>query len=96
MYLPDTNILSEPVRRVPHAQVMHRWEHGQPGEFFTTSVCLMELRYGAAKAVQPDTIWQRIESTILTRGTVLPFEAEDALRAGEIQAALAGQGLAIE
>ena len=96
MLLLDTNILSEPIRRAPAPLVMQRWNRGQPGEFYTTVVCLMELRFGAAKAVKPGATWGRIEQTILPRCTVLPFTVEDALRAGEVQAALVRSNLALE
>ena len=89
MFLLDTNIVSEPIRHVPDPLVLQRWNRGGPGEFYLTVICLMELRFGAARAVKPGATWARIQRRILPRCTVLPFTAEDALRAGEAQATLA-------
>jgi predicted nucleic acid-binding protein len=96
MFLLDTNILSELIRRAPDPLLMQRWNSGKPGEFYTTVVCVMELRFGAAKAVRPGATWGRIERRILPHCTVLPFTLEDALRAGEVQATLARSNLTLE
>jgi predicted nucleic acid-binding protein len=96
MFLLDTNILSEPVRRAPELLVIEQWNRARPEQLFSSVICLMELRYGAARAVKPGATWSRIEARILSRCTILPFTSEDALRAGEIQATLAASNVTLE
>ena len=96
MFLLDTNILSEPIRREPHPLVMQRWRQAAADELRTSVVTLMELRYGAAKAAKPAALWGRIETDLLSRCLVLPFSKEHALRAGEVQATLTRSNLAVD
>jgi tRNA(fMet)-specific endonuclease VapC len=96
MFLLDTNIASEPIRRDPQPSLMQRWRATGPGELVLSVVSLMELRFGAAKSVKPATLWGRIENEILPRCRVLPFSAEHALRAGEIQTTLSRAQLELE
>ena len=96
MFLLDTNIVSEPVRRAPDAVLMKRWRTGGLGEFRISVVTLMELRFGAAKSVKPAAIWERIEHEILPRCRLLPFTPEHALRAGEVQTTLSRSHLELE
>ena len=47
MYLLDTNILSELVKRKPTRNLMRKLGLAPPASLYTASVCVMELRYGA-------------------------------------------------
>ena len=46
MYLLDTNILSELMRRQPNPQVETRFA-SEPGELFASAITVEEIRYGA-------------------------------------------------
>jgi toxin FitB len=48
MILVDTNVISEPLRKVPDARVID-WIDGQPQEtLYLSAITVAELRYGVA------------------------------------------------
>ncbi len=100
MYLLDTTALSEPLRRRPHPRFPRFIEELRrvPADaLYTSSVCVMELRYGAPR--KGDTnLWDRIHSEILEHVQILSFGKEEALMAGDLLAELqrTGQPIGIE
>ena len=46
--LLDTTALSEPLHKHPNSHFMSHLERVQPEDMLTSSICVMELRYGAA------------------------------------------------
>jgi toxin FitB len=46
VFLLDTNILSELVRRQPHAKVLEQFNATPEHELFTSVVCVEEIRFG--------------------------------------------------
>jgi tRNA(fMet)-specific endonuclease VapC len=91
-FLLDTNVLSEVIRKRPDAGVMERLGSIPGEELFTSTICVTELRYGAARHPRGPSIWARIEGEILPRLRVLPLAMGEALRAGDLLADLAGRG----
>ncbi|ETW99135.1 MAG: hypothetical protein ETSY2_41480 [Candidatus Entotheonella gemina] len=92
MYLLDTNALSELIKRQPQRQFMERLQQ-YPGEvFFTSSICVMELRHGSSRREDRTVFWQRIEQEILSRVTILAFDLREALLAGDTLAYLSRRG----
>ena len=49
MYLLDTNILSELVKKNPNRNLINRLEPVPSAFLYTASICVMELRYGALR-----------------------------------------------
>ncbi|MEX0879795.1 MAG: PIN domain-containing protein [Thermoanaerobaculia bacterium] len=96
MYLLDTNILSELIRKRPNTSLMDTLRTCPADALSTSCICLMELRHGAARSRGPRALWRRIEHEILERVTVLEVRAEDALLAGDLQAELWALGKPIE
>ena len=47
MYLLDTNILSEIIKRLPNRHVLSRFESTPAAELFTSAICIEEICYGA-------------------------------------------------
>ena len=92
MYLLDTSIVSELVKRAPDAKVVSRLNNEPGGSLLICSVTAFELRFGAARSAKPAALWARIQQDILNRFQVLPFEQQDALAAADIMSALAGSG----
>ena len=92
MYLLDTNALSELIKRRPQPQFMHRLREYPAEMFFTSCICVMELRYGSSRRPDKDTFWARIEREILSRVTILDFGLQEALVAGDLLAHLSGRG----
>jgi predicted nucleic acid-binding protein len=92
VFLLDTNIVSELLRKTPDTKVVARVNSEVPSDLFICPVTVFELRFGAARSAKPASLWGRIEREIIARFEVLPFETADALAAADIMSALAGSG----
>ena len=92
MFLLDTNIVSEIVKRAPDARVLARLNSEPPGRLHISSVTVFELRFGAARSAKPASLWARIQRDILARFQLLPFTEQDALAAADLMAPLVGGG----
>jgi tRNA(fMet)-specific endonuclease VapC len=91
-YLLDTNVLSELVRKRPAEQVIDRLKSIPPEFLTTSSVCVMELRYGAARHPQGNALWKRISEEVLPRVRIVPLGPDEAERAGDLISLLESQG----
>lgn len=95
MYLFDTNVLSEVLKKKPNGSLLQRLS-GIPAEAQCTScICLMELRYGSRRRADHETFWKRIEAELLSRVEIIPVTSDIALLAGDIAAELSLQGKGI-
>ena len=89
--LLDTTALSEPMRKLPDPGFMARLARVPSADLFTSSVCVMELRYGCA--LKKDAgLWKRIAREILAAVQILPFGEAEAQRCGDVLAALSKSG----
>ncbi len=95
MYLLDTNVLSEVIKREPSPVLMARLAEVEPEELFTTSITVMELRYGAARRPDRRRFWARLEKEVLSRVQILGFGVSEAEKAGDLLADLAKRGAPI-
>ena len=98
MYLLDTNILSELIRRKPNAHLMGRLGSEPAHTLFTSCICIMELRFGSALREDFEIFWQKISKEIISRVSILPLDEKEVLVAGDILAGLrkAGQIIGLE
>lgn len=85
MYLLDTNILSELIRRHPDPQVEARFET-EPAALLTSVICLEEIRFGARSGPPGNQLWERMEAEVLTHLVVLSFDVPAAIQAGDLRA----------
>ena len=85
MYLLDTNILSELVRRLPDPRVESRFE-SEPERLFTSVICLEEIRFGTRIGPPGNKLWERMEADVLPHVTVLALDAAAAILAGDLRA----------
>jgi tRNA(fMet)-specific endonuclease VapC len=92
MYLLDTDILSNLMKRAPASALVTRLARIRPEDQFTSSVTLGELLYGAHRSSRTAALLERIEETLLPELPVLPFDAAAARRYGEIRAGLERRG----
>ena len=92
MYLLDTNALSELLKKRPKPQFLTRLRRHPPEMFFTSSICVMELRHGSRRREDHAVFWQRITHEVLSRVTILDFSFSEAVVAGDILAHLARRG----
>ena len=96
MYLLDTNVLSEVLRKRPDAGLLARLGAVPAEALFTSCISVMELRHGAARRPDRGALWRRIERDVLPRVQVLGLDVEEALVAGEVQAQLWATGCPID
>lgn len=91
-YLLDTNVLSEVIRKEPNAQVLRRLNEVAARDVATSVICVAELRHGAARVAHGAYLWERISREVLSRVDVLPIGEAEAIRAGDLLAALEARG----
>jgi len=90
-FLLDTSALSESLRRQPRALFMSRLNESASHDLYTSTICVMELRYGCALKGDLE-LWNRIERDVLSLLTILPFGVAEAVQCGELLATLAKKG----
>ena len=96
MYLLDTDILSNLMRRSPSSALVARVARVPSEEQFTSSITLGELVYGAHRLRERTAIlMEKIEDALLPNLPVLAFDTAAARRYGEIRAELERLGTPI-
>ena len=98
MYLLDTNILSELIKKRPRPNVLSHLNSKPAQTLYTSSICIMELRLGSAIREDSEVFWQRINEEIISRIQIIRIGQREALAAGDIHAYLreTGQVIGIE
>ena len=93
MYLLDTDILSNLLKRAPSTTLIAKLASVLPEHQFTSSITLGELIYGAYK-LRPgsELLLERLQGRLLPNLPVLPFDEAAARRYGEVRAELERQG----
>lgn len=92
MYLLDTNILSEMVRKKPNANVRTRLVGSSVEDCHSSVICRCELRYGAFLREDGPLFWKRLQAGILSLPTWLPVSVSVADGAASLAAELERQG----
>ncbi len=96
MYLLDTNILSQVLRKSPSPRLLKRLSVEESATKATSCICVMELRHGALRRDDGGALWRRIERELLGRLDILDVGLDDALLAGELLAGLSSTGQKID
>lgn len=98
MFLLDTNVISELIKRQPNTHLMARMEDIPDALLYTASVCAMELRFGALRVPNGEALWAKIQKRVLSKIQILSFGYQEALKAAELLAALyvSGRPIGIE
>ena len=98
MYLLETNILSELIKRKPNAHLLARLGLEPTYTLFTSCICIMELRFGSALRKDCEKFWQKITNEIISRVHILSIGEKEVLVAGDILAGLrkTGQSIGLE
>ena len=92
MFLLDTNIISELIKKEPSPCLLERMEDVPDASLYTASVCAMELRFGALRVPNSEVLWTKIQKRILSRIQILSFGYQEAMKAAELLAALYASG----
>jgi len=96
MYLLDTDILSNLMKRSPSSVLVARVVRVPPEEQFTSSITLGELVDGAHRLRERTAIlMEKIEEALLPNLPVLAFDSAAARRYGEVRAELERLGTPI-
>jgi predicted nucleic acid-binding protein len=98
MYLLDTNILSELIRKRPNPHLLSQLGSKPSRALFTSCICVMELRFGSVLREDFEVFWLRISKEIISRVNIVPLGEKEALVAGDILADMrkTGQSIGIE
>jgi len=92
MFLLDTNIISELIKKQPNSSLIERMEDVPDTSLYTASVCAMELRFGALRVPNSEALWTKIQKRILSRIQLLSFGYQEAMKAAELLAVLYASG----
>jgi predicted nucleic acid-binding protein len=93
MYLLDTDILSNLMKRTPSSVLVARVARVPTEHQFTSSITLGEVVYGAHRLRgRTAALLERIEDTLFPNLPVLSFDTSAAHRYGEIRAELEQRG----
>lgn len=96
MYLLDTDILSNLLKRTPSTVLISKLALVPPEQQFTSSITLGELTYGARRLGSPGAVLlERLEQTLLPNLPVLPFDVAAAHSYGDVRAELERLGTPI-
>ena len=96
MYLLDTDILSNLMKRSPSSALVAKVVQVPPEQQFTSSITLGELVYGAHRLREHTaTLMQKIEDALLPNLPILSFDAGAARRYGELRTELERLGTPI-
>ena len=93
-----TNILSELIKKRLSPYVLSHLDSKPAQALFTSSICIMELRFGSALREDSEEFWQRINEEIISRVKIIHIGQKEASAAGDILATLrkTGQIIGIE
>ena len=92
MYLLDTNILSELMKKNPNPRMFSRLREKPVHSLFTSCVCVSELRFGCSLRADFNEFWSRINKEIIARINIVALGQNEAVLAGDILAQLSNKG----
>lgn len=96
MYLFDTDIVSNLLKRMPSTTLIAKMASVPPEQQATSSITVGEVVYGAHKAAErTGAVLEQMDRMILPDLAVLPFDTEAARRYGEVRASLERQGMSL-
>jgi predicted nucleic acid-binding protein len=98
MYLMDTNILSELIKKRPNPHLLSQLRSKPSHALLTSCICVMELRFGSMLREDFEVFWPKINREIVSRVKVVPLGEKESLIAGDILADMrkTGQSIGIE
>jgi predicted nucleic acid-binding protein len=91
MYLLDTSILSELIKKNPNPCIITRLRSKPVHSLFTSCVCVSELRFGSSLRADFEQFWSKMNEEIFSRINIVPLGQKEAVLAGDILAQLTGK-----
>ncbi len=92
MYLFDTDVLTNILKKKPSPFLIRRLGTISPEEQFISTITVAEIVYSAHKSNRPEYHLKNLEEKLLPEVSVLPFDMEGAYLAGRIRAHLETAG----
>ena len=92
MYLLDTNILSELIKKHPSPAVVSQLRSKPAHILFTSCICVMELRCGSLLRNDAVMFWEKVTREIISRVNIVPITESEVFIAGNILSDLRQQG----
>jgi tRNA(fMet)-specific endonuclease VapC len=92
MYLFDTDVLSNVVKKAPSAILLARLADLPADMQFTSSINAAEIHYGAARSGHREEILKAFEEKVFSGLTILPFDEGSAKVYGPLKAGLERKG----
>lgn len=92
MFIFDTDIYTNVMRKVPSEILLNRLKKVPRRDQFTTTITIAEVYYGVMKASNRPRLLKLFEDVLLPRATILPFDFSAAKKYGEIRNFLEKQG----
>lgn len=96
MYLLDTNVLSEVMKREPDLEVARRIHGTEKDRRFASEMSRYEIRRGALLHPQPDEFWEKVTRKLVPLAVWLPIGEEVSLAAADLDARLTRAGRRID
>ncbi len=94
MYLFDTDVISNLLKRHPSTILIAKLASIPPEKQFTSSITLGELVHGAYRLKgRTQALMEQIDNVLLANLSILPFDSAAARRYGELRAHLESQGI---
>ena len=92
MYLLDTIVLCEVLRRRPRDSVVERLRRTDPEMIHASIITFFEMRYGSMLRQDNERFWSRIETEVVPLVTRIAIDEPVALEAGSVAATLRKSG----
>ena len=92
MYIFDTDIYTNVMKKVPSEKLLSRLKKLPRRDQFTTTITIGEVYYGIMKASNRARLLKIFENVLLPRATILPFGFSAAKKYGDIRSFLEKQG----
>jgi predicted nucleic acid-binding protein len=92
VFIFDTDIYTNVVRKIPSEKLLDRLKKIPRRDQFTTTITIAEVYYGVMKASNRTRLLELFEAVLLPRATILPFSFLAAKKYGEIRSFLEKQG----
>ena len=92
MYIFDTDIYTNVMKKVPSEKLLNRLKKLPRRDQFTTTITIGKVYYGIMKASNRARLLKISENVLLPRATILPFGFSAAKKYGDIRSFLEKQG----
>jgi len=92
MFIFDTDIYTNVMRKVPSETLINRLKKVPRRDQFTTTITIGEVYYGIMKVSDKTKLLKLFEDVLLSRATILSFDFSAAKKYGEIRSILEKQG----